>query len=61
MLEYGLAFAMVRVNLHRVKIQIQPVTRFYLQQPHHNTNSVNEYHSATWFVIGVYVGTASSP
>ena len=29
--EYGLVFARVRVNLHRVKIQIQPVTRFYLQ------------------------------
>ena len=30
MLEYGLAFARVRDNLHRVKIHIQPVTRFYL-------------------------------
>ena len=34
MLEYGLAFARVRVNLRRVKIQIQPVTGFYLQQKH---------------------------
>ena len=31
MLEYGLAFARVRVNLLRVKIQIPPVTGFYLQ------------------------------
>ena len=31
MLEYGLAFARVRVNLRRVKIQVQPVTAFYLQ------------------------------
>ena len=32
MLEYGLAFATVRVNLGRVKIQIRPVIKFYLQQ-----------------------------
>ena len=32
MLEYGLAFARVRVNLGRVKIQFQPVIRFCLQQ-----------------------------
>ena len=31
MLEYGLAFARVRVNSCRVRIQIQPVTKFYLQ------------------------------
>ena len=31
MLEYGLAFARVRVNLRRVENQIQPVTGFYLQ------------------------------
>ena len=34
MLEYGLAFARVRVDLRGVKMQIQPVTRFYLQQVH---------------------------
>ena len=31
MLEYGLAFARIRVNLPRMKIQIQPETEFYLQ------------------------------
>ena len=40
MLEYGSAFAKVRINLHTlysvhvVKIQIQPVIRFYLQHIH---------------------------
>ena len=32
--EYGLAFASIRVNLRRVKIQIQAATVFYLQQIH---------------------------
>ena len=31
MLGYGIAFAKVWVNLRKVKIQIQPVTGFYLQ------------------------------
>ena len=36
MLEYGLAFARVRVNLQvcGVKLQIQPVAIFYLQHIH---------------------------
>ena len=34
----GLAFARVRSNLRRVKIQIQPVTGFYLQQMYQQAN-----------------------
>ena len=43
MLEYGLAFARVRVNLHRVKIQIQPLTGFYLQRRYFRIVVYNDF------------------